>query len=160
MDETPIRYNIPSPSAVGEQQQQQQRHDIENGGHAGENRGPGLHRMKSLVRPERSRSRRYKPMVTDEKHHQNANFTRDHGRTTAPVEEQHEDGNSRFNPWQCFVVASTCCCFPCCLKKCGIHEKPMQQAWREKVVCTFCFSLSVKCCGHALVTSANTKHNI
>jgi chitin synthase len=43
-------------------------------------------------------------------------------------------------PASCWVVCSritTCWALPPFMRMCGIHEKPVQQAWREKV--TLCF---------------------
>jgi len=102
-----------------------------------------LRRMKSLVRPERQTSRRYKPLVantgTDNPnlHHAN-NLSRapSHNKgTMLGIHEGEEESESKIDFWSYFVKASTCFCLDVCLISWGgLHQEPKRRAWREKVV--------------------------
>ena len=98
-----------------------------------ENGQPRLRRMKSLVRPERGPSRRYRPMVNTEEHHKNPAFSRQPHAPLLLAGDMEEDKSK--SAWHIFVSVSTFLCFDGLLKKIGgMHDRKVQRAWREKMV--------------------------
>lgn len=93
-------------------------------------------RNRSLVKPERSRSRRGLSFGRE-------NFLRD------DVAQDHEK-KSPFRCWKCTFLACTCCCCSCLLEKCGMKAKQVQEAWREKVA--LCITIFIFCLALGFLT--------
>lgn len=89
-----------------------------------------VRRQKSLIKPERSRSRKRTSFARE-------NFLKD---------DEQEPPKKSFGCWNLTTLLCTCCCCACLLEKCGMSAKPVQEAWREKVtlcliILTFCAAL-------------------
>ncbi|KAI8593687.1 chitin synthase [Geranomyces variabilis] len=112
----------------------------------------GLSRQKTLVRPERQRTQRA-PML------RKANAappTARVGATTARLGKQLPEPEALLaystpsplttedpNWWTYFSRSMTCCVWPRCMEACGMTDKNIQQAWREKV--TLCMIIGFLC---------------
>ncbi|KAJ3195249.1 Chitin synthase, class 3 [Irineochytrium annulatum] len=50
------------------------------------------------------------------------------------------EDDEKVTPWRVFSWAVTCCALPWCLRKCGMRQLEVQQAWREKIaLCLIAF---------------------
>lgn len=97
-----------------------------------------MQRQRSLVRPERSRSRK-RGLIPLSKRFETGGYDDDENAS------QYSGNRSRCycQWWGCLSRTLTCCICDSCLSKSGMHDPLMKQAWREKFA--LCMIIIVSC---------------